>query len=592
MAAPSGGLITTINPAEQRTLFSQVFDDSPVGMGILSAAGNTYIDANETLAALLGYSRDELRGLPTDDVGVAIDLDTQLLLDTLREYREIGGIPITITNRDGHDHTCVLSSQLVEVNGEEYIFFLFHEYTLEEKPRTALAQFETRFRLFYEGFPLPLLVIDDESAHILDVNPAAIHLYGYSRDEFLGLPWDNLVAEGDRARLVPQPAAALSGIMCHRLKDGRLIDASVSSFSFRLDDRAATLSIVEDITEQQAVRAALEASEERQRIIADMTADAIRDRDLISGKVIWNLGLHDLFGYDSHDPSDRSWWSERIHPNDRAAVLTTLDAALASHIVDWTGEYRFRRADGTYANVLDNTHIMRDSDGRPTRLIGSMVDITEQLKLADVAAKAALEERQRLAHTLHDSVSQSLYSISLLAEASRRLALVGEQQGATDYVARLGELTIQTLRQMRLLLYDLRPGVLDQEGLSGALRHRLEAVEHRAGIRARLIDHSLGPVSPALQREIFWIAQEALNNSLTHASATAVNVTLSSTADEAVLEVSDNGQGFDSHALADGGGLTAIDHRVAELGGTLAVNSGTDRGTVLIVRVPIAPAPG
>ena len=592
MAAPSGGLITTINPAEQRTLFSQVFDGSPVGMGILSAAGSTYVDANEALAALLGYSRDELRGLPTDDVGVAIDLDAQLLLETLREYREIGGIPITVTNRDGHDHTCVLSSQLVEVDGEEYIFFLFYEYIPEKKARTPLAQFETRFKLFYQGFPLPLLVIDDESARIVDVNPAAIHLYGYGRDEFLGLPWDILVSENDRADLATQPAAALSGIMCHRLKDGRLIDANVSSFSFRLDDRAATLSIVEDITEQQAVRAALEASEERQRIIADMTADAIRDRDLITGKVVWNLGLHDLFGYDTHDPVGRSWWSERIHHDDRAAVLATLGAALKSDAVDWMGEYRFRRADGAYANVLDNTHIMRDAGGRPTRLIGSMVDITEQLKLADVAAKAALEERQRLAHTLHDSVSQSLYSISLLAEASRRLALAGEQQGVTDYVARLGELTIQTLRQMRLLLYDLRPGVLDQEGLSGALRHRLEAVEHRAGIRARLIDHSLGPVSPALHREIFWIAQEALNNSLTHASATAVNVTLSSTNDEIVLEVSDNGQGFDPNTTAEDGGLVAIDHRVSELGGTLAVNSGADRGTVLIVRVPTAPMPG
>ncbi|HRN68251.1 MAG TPA: PAS domain S-box protein [Promineifilum sp.] len=592
MAALFGGLITTINPAEQCTLFSQVFDGSPVGMGILSAAGNTYIDANETLAALLGYSRDELRGLPTDDVGVAIDLDAQLLLETLREYREIGGIPITVTNRDGHDHTCVLSSQLVEIDGEEYIFFLFHEYTPEEKPRTALAQFETRFKLFYQGFPLPLLVIDDESARIADVNPAAIDLYGYDRDEFLGLSWDSLVSEGDRPGLAAQPAAALSGIMCHRLRDGRLIDANVSSFSFRLDDRPATLSIVEDITEQQAVRAALEASEERQRIIADMTADAIRDRDLITGKVVWNLGLRDLFGYDTHDPAGRSWWSERIHPDDRAAVLATLDAALRSDVGDWMGEYRFRRADGAYANVLDNTHIMRDAGGRPTRLIGSMVDITEQLKLADVAAKAALEERQRLAHTLHDSVSQSLYSISLLAEASRRLALAGEQQGVTDYVARLGELTIQTLRQMRLLLYDLRPGVLDQEGLSGALRHRLEAVEHRAGIRARLIDHSLGPVSPALQREIFWIAQEALNNSLTHASATAVNVTLSSTNDEIVLEVSDNGQGFDPNTTAEDGGLVAIDHRVSELGGTLAVNSGADRGTMLIVRVPTAPMPG
>jgi signal transduction histidine kinase len=230
---------------------------------------------------------------------------------------------------------------------------------------------------------------------------------------------------------------------------------------------------------------------------------------------------------------------------------------------------------------------MRNEDGRATRLIGSMVDITKQLELADVASNAALEERQRLAHTLHDSVSQSLYSISLLAEAARRRALAGEQQAVTDYVARLGELTLQTLRQMRLLLYDLRPGVLEQEGLSGALRHRLEAVEHRAGIRARLIDHTLSPIPPSLQRDMFWIAQEALNNSLHHAAATAVTVTLSPEGDEIVLQVSDNGRGFDSAARADDGGLAAIDRRVSDLRGTLVVDSHANQGTTLTVRVPV-----
>lgn len=558
-------------------------------MGILSAVDGSYIDANETLATLIGYTRDELRGKPFTTVGTVQDLDPNMLLSVLREYRQMADLPITITSRDGSDHTCVLSLQLEEVDGEEYFILILQDFTAQEKAQMALEHFESRFQLFYKSVPLPLLVIDDETGGIVDVNPAATNLYGYKRDEFLKLSLPDLLPEGDQAgpgqgRLHHNGSSETT---CHRLKDGRLIDANVSSYSFLLDERPATLSIIQDVTEQQAVQAALEASEERQRIIADLTADAIRDHDMIAGKVSWSTGLQDLFGYEASDSLDQAWWIEQIHPDDRDAILESLNAGLESDAGYWMGEYRFRRVDGAYASVLDNAYIMRDESGRATRLIGSMVDITEQLKLADVAAIAALEERQRLAHTLHDSVSQSLYSISLLAEASRRRALAGEQQIVTDYVARLGELTIQTLRQMRLLLYDLRPGVLEQEGLSGALRHRLEAVEHRAGIRARLIDHTLAPIPPALQREMFWIAQEALNNSLRHASATVVNVMLSSQKDEILLQVSDNGQGFDPAVREDEGGLAAIDRRVSDLGGTMAVDSHADQGTVLAVRVPV-----
>ena len=555
-------------------------------MGILSAADGVYIDVNEALAVLLDHSRDALRGRPLAAVGAVINLDPQLLLDTLRQYRQMADIPVTVTSRGGKDHACVLSLQLEEVDGEEYVLFMLQEYALRKKEQTTLAHFESRFQLFYQSVPLPLLVIDDDSGHIMDVNVEATNLYGYSREEFLGLSLSDLLPEQDRGRAAPRPAG-LSDTTCHQLKDGRRIDAHVSSYSFLLDDRPSTLSIVQDVTEQRAVRAELEASEERQRIIADMTADAIRDHDLLTDKVSWSTGLRDLFGHNVGDPIDQAWWGRMIHPHERDAILASLDTALSSDAAYWMGEYHFRRADGTYASVLDNAYIMRNEDGRATRLIGSMVDITQQLELADVASNAALEERQRLAHTLHDSVSQSLYSISLLAEAARRRALAGEQQAVTDYVARLGELTLQTLRQMRLLLYDLRPGVLEQEGLSGALRHRLEAVEHRAGIRARLIDHTLSPIPPALQRDMFWIAQEALNNSLRHAAATTVTVTLSPEGDEIVLQVSDNGRGFDSAARADDGGLAAIDRRVSDLRGTLVVDSHANQGTTLTVRVPV-----
>ncbi|MBP8947475.1 MAG: hypothetical protein KBG73_01455 [Candidatus Promineofilum sp.] len=139
---------------------------------------------------------------------------------------------------------------------------------------------------------------------------------------------------------------------------------------------------------------------------------------------------------------------------------------------------------------------------------------------------------------------------------------------------------------MRLLVYELRPTVLEQEGLVGALRHRLEAVEQRAGIQARLIEESDVDLPPALQSEMFWIAQEALNNALKHAAATKTTVTIGATEDTAWLEVRDNGCGFDSADVgANGSGLDRLRERLVKQGGLLEIETEPGGGSVIRARL-------
>lgn len=132
---------------------------------------------------------------------------------------------------------------------------------------------------------------------------------------------------------------------------------------------------------------------------------------------------------------------------------------------------------------------------------------------------AVMEERERLAHDLHNSVTQSLYSLTLLAEASRRLIRTKELDLAGDYITRLGETAQDALKEMRLLVYKLRPPALEKEGLVGAIQQRLGAVERRAGVKAQLIASDPITLSAPLEEGLYRIAQEALNNALKHAKA-------------------------------------------------------------------------
>lgn len=195
-----------------------------------------------------------------------------------------------------------------------------------------------------------------------------------------------------------------------------------------------------------------------------------------------------------------------------------------------------------------------------------------------------VQERNRLARELHDSVTQSMYSVTLFAEAGRRIALAGKNQEAAEYFSQIGKAGQQSLKEMRLLIHRLRPSILSKEGLARALQQRLNSVEGRAGVKGQLIVEGEAKLSPLLQDALYQIAQEALNNALKHALATEVIVRLTLlNSEQVILQVEDNGRGFDleSAAESDGMGLTSMRERAESFGGTVRIQSVPGQGTLV-----------
>jgi PAS domain S-box-containing protein len=255
-------------------------------------------------------------------------------------------------------------------------------------------------------------------------------------------------------------------------RDGDLRPAIGSVQVEEIDGHRYFISMIQDAGALRAAEAKLHADEERLRILAEVTSDAIWERDLATDAVTWSPGLGALFGFVEEADRPHRWWRDHIHPAERDEVEASIEAAFASTANYWTAEYRFRRADGRYANVLDRGYIVRDAAGRPIRFIGAMVDITAPLQVAEAATRATLAERQRLARDLHDSVTQILYSASLMAETARRHVVAHDHEQSVEYIARLGGLTRQSLQQMRMLVHELEPaGSPDRTALLRAPRH-------------------------------------------------------------------------------------------------------------------------
>lgn len=197
-------------------------------------------------------------------------------------------------------------------------------------------------------------------------------------------------------------------------------------------------------------------------------------------------------------------------------------------------------------------------------------------------ATAVAHERQRLARELHDSVTQLLYSIVLLAGGRG----VEAEQGGVDnktlgqYFNELGELGQQALGEMRLLLYQLRAPLLGEIGLSGALKQRLSAVEQRVGIQTHIYTHGDLETLPLLaQEELYFIAQEALNNALRHARASEIQIRLVKQNHHLELVVQDNGNGFEQGQISEGMGLRNMYARAQLIDAKIEIQSFPGQGT-------------
>jgi signal transduction histidine kinase len=202
---------------------------------------------------------------------------------------------------------------------------------------------------------------------------------------------------------------------------------------------------------------------------------------------------------------------------------------------------------------------------------------------------AVLEERQRLSRELHDSVTQALYSVNLYAEAARMALAAGKRGVALENLQNLREMTREALLEMRLLVFELHPSILEKEGLVAALQARLAAVENRSGLKTEIKTEGNKQLPISIEEELYRIVQEGLNNVVKHAQAKNVRISVKYSETSVCLELWDDGTGFDLLSARESGGmgLRGIEERAQRIGGGLAIESSPGAGTKLTITVPL-----
>ncbi|HLE92050.1 MAG TPA: GAF domain-containing sensor histidine kinase, partial [Anaerolineales bacterium] len=238
---------------------------------------------------------------------------------------------------------------------------------------------------------------------------------------------------------------------------------------------------------------------------------------------------------------------------------------------------------------VERENAFDDSDVRLLQTFAASMSIAlENARLYEQARHmAVLEERQRLARELHDSVTQSLYGINLYAEAAGGQIAIGQYDQVRRYLTDIQNTAQESLAEMRLLIYELRPPVLKKEGLVGALQNRLYSVENRAGLKPGLKSNLGERLPPDVEEGLYRIALEALNNTLKHAHAKSVQFSILQDRKTVTMEISDDGIGFEPESVCREGclGIISMQQRALVHGWHFTLDSSPGKGTRIRVEV-------
>ena len=278
--------------------------------------------------------------------------------------------------------------------------------------RESSRQSEASLKTVIESVQDHAIFMIDAEGRVVSWDKGAERLLGYAAEEIVGQNFARCYTPEDAARGVPEKELRIArseGRVAERRwhvrKDGtRFRGDGVLKAVRDPEGRLSGFSrLVRDTTERWQSEEALRQSEERFRIVARATNDAVWDWDLQTNKVWWNDSVTTLFGYSREEVScdaaangGATWWYQHIHTEDRDRVVASIYATITNREQEWSAEYRFERRDGSYSDVHDRAFVVYDEHNNPARMIGSMMDITER-KCAELerATLLTLEQEAR-----------------------------------------------------------------------------------------------------------------------------------------------------------------------------------------------------
>ncbi|MFA7383679.1 MAG: PAS domain S-box protein [Desulfurivibrionaceae bacterium] len=628
-----------------------IFSNAPLVISFIDKEMRI-IQLNPAMEALVGIRNEEARGKHCYDCWGQFSRDP---VRRGRE-RICDGCHVLSALRDGgkYSHERRIGGRIIEVISNPVrdadgtiigALEIGSDITDRHMAGVALQQSEHRFRTILDSVT-DAIFITDQNARIVNINRRAILSLGFSREELLRMG----IGDIDPDFSIPRHRETIwkeldldeKTITIERRlrrKDGSLIPVEVHIGKMEIDGQPAILNLVRDVSERKRIEQAMRESENDYQALFENSPNVLCVADFSGMRAclaaIATGGTTDYEALFRDNPGELTGCLSRLRLSRvnqaalalfGAATQEELLAGLFSIIGPETaaqtaeGMSALGRGETSFEQEIVLHHLLTGAriycilrwnvvpgyEDSYQRVILSLTDIsarkTAEDKLADHRAQlqrlsarlveTAETERRGLARDLHDKLGQQLTALALnlniIEQSLPPKQIMAQQKRITDTLRLLEEIT----EQVRDITADLRPPVLDDYGLTAALRWYRDIFSKRSGILCMLKGEEIPRLPPPTEMALFRVVQEALNNVAKHSRANRVEVRSSLAGNRLSLVVQDNGRGFpraDEAALPDALklGLVSMGERVASIGGILAVTSASGSGTTVSMEVEI-----
>lgn len=481
------------------------------------------------------------------------------------------------------------------------VVLLFYEELMTGTSR--LRESNARFQNLFDHIPTVCFTFD-RSGKVLSWNRAAEQVYGYTANEAIGSSMLEILGTPETLDATRwMMSEVFAGRTLHatewrdRDKSGELGRRLRSAFPLLHDDGSVQygVSMSVDITERRRVEADLAQSQHERELIADNVPALLAHFDSNLRYRFVNQRYADWF---EKTPQEINGMhpSQLLGPAGYARALPHFEAVLAGLPQEYDNE--IVRSDGrtsfTHVNLVPD----KDSDGKVVGFYVMVKDITEQM-LAETEAENErvllrklldLQERERqtVTHDIHDGIVQYVVGAQMLVESCE--AVIDSHDSATAAKLELASKHLrEAVREGRRLISGLRPPIIDESGLIAAIEHLIGDLSRHECPRVEFAHCGIERQLPAfLETSLFRIVQEALSNACRHSAAQRVVVELRRTPSTIVLDIHDDGCGFDRRAVPPGRfGLRGIEERARLFGGRAQIESAPGQGTRIHVEMSL-----
>jgi diguanylate cyclase (GGDEF)-like protein/PAS domain S-box-containing protein len=393
--------------------FTKLFENNPVLMAISSIPDLKFVDANNSFFKKLGFKKEEILGKTVEELGLFLDPEKQVsIVETLKETGHVQDIEIRVRCKNDSVLYGLFSGEVIQNQGKKFVLTVMVDITEQVLLARIVKDQKERMENTIQGARLGTwewniktgeVILNDRSAEILgytlaDLKPIRIETWEkFIHSEDLIRAKKSLQEHFKKQKEYYEFEVRMkhkSGNWVWVLNRGKVIEWDNIGLPLKMFGTHA------DITERKSIEVALKESEKRFQLAVDGAEEGIWDVNLITGSVYHSPRMREMLGYTQEElPEKNEYWEAITHPDDLPIIQKQIKDHLESTNNEFRSLLRLSHHDGTWHWIQSRGKIIRDSNGKAIRIIGTHMDVTE-IKQADDAREEALTRLQKLASRL------------------------------------------------------------------------------------------------------------------------------------------------------------------------------------------------